>query len=211
MSTKIKAVLFDLDGVLVDATEWHYEALNRSLGLFGFNIARYEHLTTYNGLPTRKKLEMLSIEKGLPKGLHNTINRIKQKYTREEILRQCVPVFEKEFMIRQLKRDGYLLACCSNSVRQSLELMLHASGIYELFDHLVSNEDVRHPKPDPEMYLAACAKLGVQPQECVIVEDQEPGAEAGRRAGGRVCRVTGFNEVDYERVSRFIAHVESQG
>ena len=61
-------------------------------------IARYEHLTTYNGLPTRKKLEMLSVEKGLPKGLHTAINHIKQKYTREEILRQCVPVFEKEFM-----------------------------------------------------------------------------------------------------------------
>jgi HAD superfamily hydrolase (TIGR01509 family) len=208
MSTKIKAVLFDLDGVLVDATEWHYDALNRALGLFGYTIARYEHLTTYNGLPTRKKLEMLSVEKGLPKGLHSTINRIKQKYTREEILRQCVPVFEKEFMIRQLKRDGYKLACCSNSVRQSLDLMLHASGIHDLFDHLVSNEDVKHAKPDPEMYLAACAKLGVAPQECVIVEDQENGVEAGRRAGGHVCRVTGFNEVDYERVSRFIEHVE---
>jgi HAD superfamily hydrolase (TIGR01509 family) len=210
MSTKIKAVLFDLDGVLVDATEWHYDALNRALGLFGYTIARYEHLTTYNGLPTRKKLEMLSVEKGLPKGLHSTINRIKQKYTREEILRQCVPVFEKEFMIRQLKRDGYRLACCSNSVRQSLELMLHASGIHDLFDHLVSNEDVKHAKPDPEMYLAACEKLGVAPQACVIVEDQENGVEAGRRAGGHVCRVTGFNEVDYERVSRFIAHVEAQ-
>jgi HAD superfamily hydrolase (TIGR01509 family) len=210
MSTKVKAVLFDLDGVLVDATEWHYDALNRALGLFGFNIARYEHLTTYNGLPTRKKLEMLSVEKGLPRGLHSTINRIKQKYTREEILRQCVPVFEKEFMIRQLKRDGYKLACCSNSVRQSLELMLRASGLLELFDHLVSNEDVQQAKPDPEMYLAACEKLGVAPQECVIVEDQENGVEAGRRAGGLVCRVTGFNEVDYDRVAGFITHVEAQ-
>jgi beta-phosphoglucomutase-like phosphatase (HAD superfamily) len=60
---KIKAIIFDLDGVLVDATEWHYEALNRALGLFGYTIARYEHLTTYNGLPTRKKLEMLRREK----------------------------------------------------------------------------------------------------------------------------------------------------
>ena len=68
---KIKAVIFDLDGVLVDATEWHYEALNRALGLFGYNIARYEHLTTYNGLPTRKKLEMLSVEKNFPRGLHS--------------------------------------------------------------------------------------------------------------------------------------------
>jgi beta-phosphoglucomutase len=209
MSTKIRAVLFDLDGVLVDATEWHYDALNRALGLFGFHIARYEHLTTYNGLPTRRKLEMLSIEKGLPNGLHTTINRIKQKYTREEILRQCVPVFEKEFMVHQLKREGYLLAVCSNSVRESLELMLRASGLLHLFDHLVSNEDVQQAKPHPEMYLTACAKLGVQPAECVIVEDADHGAEAARRAGGHLCRVSGFSEVDYERVQQFINSVEA--
>src|SRR3954469_3160813 len=158
---KIKAVLFDLDGVLVDATEWHYEALNRALGLFGYTISRYEHLTTYNGLPTRKKLEMLSVEKNLPRGLHSMLNRIKQKYTREEILRKCTPVFEKEFMIRQLKRDGYQLGCCSNSVRESLERMLLASGIIEQFEVLISNEDVKNSKPDPEMYLLACEKLGL--------------------------------------------------
>ena len=204
----IKAILFDLDGVLVDATEWHYEALNRALGLFGYHIARYEHLTTYNGLPTRKKLEMLSVEKGLPRGLHAMINRIKQKYTREEILRQCTPVFEKEFMIRQLKRDGYLLAVCSNSVRESLERMLLASGLVEYFDFLVSNEDVKNPKPHPEMYLVACARLGVQPAECVIVEDADHGIEAARQAGAHVCCVSGFGEVDYERIRKFIASVE---
>src|SRR5947208_16924510 len=117
---KIKAVLFELVGVLVDATEWQYEALNRALGLFGYTNSRYEHMTTYNGLPTRKKLEMLSVEKGFPRGLHSLTNRIKQKYTREEILRSCTPAFEKEFMIHQLKRDGYKLAVCSNSIWESV-------------------------------------------------------------------------------------------
>jgi HAD superfamily hydrolase (TIGR01509 family) len=206
---KIKAILFDLDGVLVDATEWHYEALNRALGLFGYNISRYEHLTTYNGLPTRKKLEMLSVEKGFPRGLHSMLNRIKQKHTREEILRQCRPVFEKEYMIHQLKREGYKLAVCSNSVRESLERMLLASGIIELFDFLTSNEDVKKPKPDPEMYLLTCEHLGVLPQECVIVEDAEHGLEAARKAGAHVCQVSGFHEVDYDRIHKFINSVEA--
>lgn len=199
---KIKAVLFDLDGVLVDATEWHYEALNRALGLFGYNIARYEHLTTYNGLPTRKKLEMLSIEKGFPRGLHTLVNKIKQKYTREEILRSCTPVFEKEFMVHQLKRDGYKLAVCSNSIRESVELMLRGSGIFDLFDFVLSNEDVTHAKPDPEIYLAAFQKLGINPQEAVIVEDAPHGIEAAKRSGALVCQVSGFSEVDYDRVKR---------
>src|SRR6202789_1288644 len=163
---KIKAIVFDLDGVLVDATEWHYEALNRALGLFGYHIARYEHLTNYNGLPTRKKLEMLSVEKGFPRGLHSLVNRIKQKYTREEILRSCTPVFEKEFMVHQLKRDGYKLAVCSNSIRESVELMLRGSGIIDLFDFIVSNEDVKHPKPHPEMYLAAFKRFKLKPKDC---------------------------------------------
>ena len=156
----IRAILFDLDGVLVDATEWHYEALNRALALFGYTISRYEHLTTYNGLPTRKKLEMLSVEKNLPRGLHSMISQIKQKYTREEILQKCTPAFEKELMIRQLKRDGYKLAVCSNAVRESVERMLLASGLLEQFDFLVSNEDVSHPKPDPEMYCSPVKRSG---------------------------------------------------
>lgn len=202
--TAIRAILFDLDGVLVDATEWHYEALNRALALFGYTISRYEHLTTYNGLPTRKKLEMLSVEKNLPRGLHSMISKIKQKYTREEILQKCTPVFEKELMIRQLKRDGYKLAVCSNAVRESVERMLLASGLLEHFDFLVSNEDVAQPKPDPEMYFLACKTLGVKPAECVIVEDADHGLEAARRTGAHVCQVSGFAEVDYERIHRFI-------
>lgn len=205
---KIKAVLFDLDGVLVDATEWHYEALNRALGLFGYHIARYEHLTTYNGLPTRKKLEMLSVEKGFPRGLHTLVNKIKQKYTREEILRSCTPVFEKEFMVHQLKREGYLLAVCSNSIRESVELMLRASGLLELFDCVLSNEDVKQAKPDPEIYLSACERLKIKPQEAVIVEDAPHGLEAARRSGAALCQVSGFNEVDYARVKRALESAE---
>jgi len=208
---KIKAVLFDLDGVLVDATEWHYGALNRALALFGYTISRYEHLTTYNGLPTRKKLEMLSVEKGFPRGLHSLTNNIKQKYTREEILRNCTPVFEKEFMVHQLKREGYKLGCCSNSIRESVELMLRGSGILHLFDFIASNEDVKNPKPHPEMYLAAFKKLRARPKECVIVEDAGHGIEAAKRSKGRLCQVTGFNDVDYPRIHNFIQSVEKGG
>lgn len=204
----IKAVLFDLDGVLVDATEWHYEALNRALALFGYTITRYEHLTTYDGIPTRKKLEMLSVEKGLPKGLHPYIYKIKQKYTREEILTKCTPVFEKEFMVHQLRRDGYRMAVCSNSIRESVYLMLSASGILDLFDFFVSNEDVKKSKPDPEMYSQACERMGISPAEAVMVEDNQHGIDAAEAAGGRVLRVSGFPEVDYERVRSFIDSIE---
>ena len=209
MPVKIRAIIFDLDGVLVDATEWHYNALNRALALFGYTITRYEHLTSYNGLPTRKKLEMLSVTKGLPRGLHRLLNAVKQKYTRQEILQNCVPAFEKELMVRQLRRDGLRLAVCSNSIRDSVQLMLDGSAVLDAFEFFVSNEDVQRPKPDPEMYLVALERLGIKPDEAVVVEDAEPGVHAAHNAGTHVCRVAGYEEVTYARITSFIRKVET--
>jgi HAD superfamily hydrolase (TIGR01509 family) len=201
-------VLFDLDGVLVDATEWHYEALNRALRLFGFDITRYEHLSSYNGLPTRKKLEMLTVEKGLPSAIHDMLNRLKQVYTREEILTKCRPAFEKEYMLSRLKREGLRLAVCSNSIRESVRLMVHQSGLTEYFDLLVSNEDVSKPKPDPEIYTTAMSRVGTAPEETLIVEDAPHGIEAARQSGAHVCEVAGFGEVNYFRVRSAIDRAE---
>lgn len=209
MPPKIRAVIFDLDGVLVDATEWHYNALNRALDLFGYTITRFEHLTSYNGLPTRKKLEMLSVTKGLPRGLHRLLNAAKQKYTRQEILQYCVPAFDKEHMVRQLRRDGYRLAVCSNSIRESIQLMLDGSAILDEFEFFVSNEDVRHAKPDPQMYKIALERLGIRPDEAVVVEDADPGVQAATAAGAHVCRVASYDEVNYSRISSFINKVEA--
>jgi HAD superfamily hydrolase (TIGR01509 family) len=209
--TRISCVLFDLDGVLVDATEWHYVALNRALALFGFDITRYEHLSDYNGLPTRKKLQMLSVEKGLPAALHNTLSRLKQIYTRDEILTKCRPVFEKEYMLSRLRKEGYRMAVCSNSIRESLQMMVQQSGLDEYFEFLVSNEDVSRSKPDPEIYATAMARMGVVPAETIIVEDSLHGLEAARRSGAHLCQVSGFLDVDYFKVRTAIDRTERRG
>jgi HAD superfamily hydrolase (TIGR01509 family) len=206
--SRLSCILFDLDGVLVDATEWHYEALNRALGLFGFDITRYEHLSSYNGLPTRKKLQMLSVEKGLPVPIHDMLNRLKQVYTRDEILTRCRPVFEKEYLLSRLRRDGYRLAVCSNSIRESVALMIHQSGLDEYVEFFVSNEDVTRPKPDPEIYTTAIARMGVSPSDVLIVEDAPHGVEAARRSGAHVCQVAGFAEVDYFRIRAALDRIE---
>src|SRR6185295_5194690 len=177
---------------------------NRALGLFGFDITRYEHLSDYNGLPTRKKLEMLSIEKGLPPALHHMLSRLKQVYTRDQILTRCHPVFEKEYMLSRLRTEGYRLAVCSNAIRESLQMMVHQSGLDEYFEFLVSNEDVSRSKPDPEIYIAAMARMGVTPSETLIVEDSPHGIEAARRSGAHMCEVAGFADVDYFRVREAI-------
>jgi beta-phosphoglucomutase len=118
----IQAVIFDMDGVLVEAKDWHYEALNAALALFGLDLSRDEHLAFFDGLPTRKKLEVLGVSRNLPAKLHPLINELKQKFTLDIILSRCRPVFHVQYALAALRRSGYRLAVCSNSVRLSRSL-----------------------------------------------------------------------------------------
>jgi HAD superfamily hydrolase (TIGR01509 family) len=196
----IKAVLFDMDGVLIDAREWHYEALNLALRPFGLGIDRDAHLATFDGLPTRTKLEMLTKARGLPGKLHGFINSMKQKYTVDMVRQRCHPMFQHQYALSQLKDAGYKIAVCSNSVRQSLELMMARAGLDGFLDLMLSNEDVARPKPDPEMYLTAMDRLGLVPAECLIVEDNDHGVRAARASGAHVLVVSNPGDVTYERI-----------
>lgn len=192
----IKAVIFDLDGVLVDATEWHYEALNGALGLFGFEITREEHSGFYNGLPTVEKLKVLSEKKGLPRELHDLIKKMKRKYTDEKVIQLCRPSYEKQIMLQYLKTKGYKLACCSNAQKYSVVNMLQCAGIIDFFDLIIGNDEGYAPKPSPEIYLAAFEKLRIKPDEAVIIEDAPHGVQAARASGARVIEVKGYHDVD---------------
>lgn len=208
MNKTIRAVIFDMDGVLIDAKEWHYEALNRALGLFEFHINRYEHLVTFDGLPTRDKLAMLTKDRGLPLGLHEVINNLKQKYTMEIVHRECKPMFQHEYALSKLKAQGYKLALASNSVRNSVEVMMKKSGLDRFLDAMVSNEDVKKGKPDPEMYLKATELLGLNPAECLVVEDNENGIRAARDAGCHVMVVRDVLDVTDENIARELATLQ---
>lgn len=201
----IKYILFDMDGVLVDAREWHYEALNRALKLFGFNISRFDHLETYDGLPTKTKLQMLSRDRGFPAGLHSFVNNMKQRYTTEIIHRECRPTFQHLYALSRLKGDGYRMAACSNSIRRTMDLMLGCADITRFVDFYISNEDITKPKPDPEMYREAMRRFDAKPEECLIVEDNSNGIKAANAAGGRLLKVGGIEEVSYSNIVTTIA------
>jgi len=200
----IKAVIFDMDGVLIEAKEWHYDALNRALQLFGYEINRIDHLTTYDGLPTKKKLEMLSLQHDLPRGLHSFINEMKQQYTTELVQALCKPRFVNELALSKLKAQGYKLAVASNSIRMSVELMMNKSGLTKYLDRMLSNEDVVEAKPSPEIYLKAMSLLGCEPEECLIVEDNENGIRAARASGAHVLVVKDVHETNYANISAAI-------
>ncbi len=196
----IKAVLFDMDGVLIEAKEWHYEALNQALDLFGMSISRHDHLTAFDGLPTRKKLEMLSLEHDLPVQLHEFINEMKQQYTTEMIHTRCKPRFAQERALSALKAMGYKLAVCSNSVRSTVNLMMDRAALAPYLDIQISNEDVSKGKPDPEMYLKAMNHFGLAPEECLILEDNENGIKAARASGAHLLIIKEVTDTNLDAI-----------
>lgn len=209
MGKEIKAILFDMDGVLIDAKDWHYEALNKALGLFGIEISRYDHLTTFDGLPTKVKLQMLSKRYYLPEELHPFINEVKQSYTAELVYQRCHPMFHHEYALSKLHNQGYKIAVCSNSIRNTIELMMERSGLNKYIDLIISNEDVKKAKPDPEMYTTAIEKFGLKPEECVVVEDNPNGIQAGKASGAYVLEVATVYDVNYENIMRKIGECEN--
>jgi len=202
----IKLVIFDLDGVLVEAKNIHYDALNEALGE-EYAISWAEHLSTYDGLKTNQKLEMLSERKGLPIELHKEIWEGKQKLTLQK-LKELKPNQTLQSVMDALVEDGYKIAVCSNSIRKTVLTVLSKLGIMEFMDYIISNEDVQNSKPHPEMYWRAISKMGCLPEETLIVEDSPYGLLAANRSNAHVLRVKNPTEVTYTNIFKKLTEIE---
>ena len=205
----IKLIVFDLDGVLVDAKEIHYESLNKALEQIDgkFAINREEHLTKYDGLPTKTKLNLLSTDKGLPQSTHDKIWELKQTLTFDVIKEQLKEDLKLKDVLRKLKKDGYKIYVASNSIRESIKLMLHKTGLLEYVDHYFGNEDVKYSKPHPEMYLKSMVHAGVKPNETMVIEDSFHGRQAALDSGAYLCAVETPNDVTYDKITNLIKSV----
>lgn len=193
----IKAILFDLDGVLVDACEWHYQALNKSLYKnCNITISREDHINTFNGLPTNTKLEILEKKGLIDKKQFKKIWKDKQSLTIDCIEENSSIDHQKIMLHEKLKSMGITIVCVTNSIRQTASLMLEKTGQIEYFKFIVTNEDVDNPKPSPECYEKARQKLSLEKEEILIVEDSDKGYEAAIKSGCNVLRVKDPSEVN---------------
>ena len=201
----IKLVIFDLDGVLVEAKNIHFDALNKALGEYA--IDWNEHLSIYDGLKTNQKLEMLHERKKLPKERFKDIWDNKQKYTLEE-LRALKPNQTLQSVMSALVEDGYKLAVCSNSIRKTVLTVLSKLGIIEFMDLIISNEDVKNSKPHPEMYWKAISTMSYLPEETLIIEDSPYGLLAASRSKSHILRVKNPKEVTYTNIFNKLIEIE---
>ena len=193
-----KLIIFDLDGVLVEAKNIHFDALNEALGP-KYSIEWNEHLSKYDGLKTNQKLEMLTKEKGLPTELYKQVWDEKQRLTLQK-LSDLKPSSQLQVCMSLLVEQGYKIACCSNSIRKTVLTVLSKLGIIEYFDLILSNEDVKNSKPHPEIYWKAISMMGCLPEETLIVEDSPYGLLAASRSKSHVIRVESPKDVTYNNI-----------
>ncbi|MFM2175446.1 MAG: Synechococcus phage, partial [Actinomycetota bacterium] len=193
--------IFDLDGVLIDSKELHFEALNAALREFDpkFEISHSEHSTKYDGLSTRRKLEMLHSEKSFPIEHFEKVWRLKQDFT----LRMLGEIKRDEELVSFmafLKNQEIKLAVASNSVRNTIDLVLRNLGILEFFSLILSNEDVRSSKPHPEIYWKTMMHFEVVPDATVIFEDSYVGRLAALRSGARLIPIENRRDLTWQKI-----------
>ena len=197
----IKLIVFDLDGVLVDARDLHYEAFNLALNEIDsqYVIDREEHLSTYDGRPTTAKLKLLTENKGLPPEKYNEVWKKKQEKT-VDIINKMTTDYRMAHVLSELKKSGYKIYVGSNSVKHTIKMMLLRRGILEFVDEIFSNEDVDNPKPSPEIYLRCMVRAGACPKETLVIEDSHVGRKSAIDSGAHLFPVKNSSDVILEDI-----------
>ena len=184
-----RAVIFDVDGVLVDSYGAHYEAWNR----VGRRAGRPIGEDTFASLFGRRNREIIRLLWGdvLTEAQAEELAQWKEVQYREVLLADFRPMDGAAELVDALKAAGFLLAVGSSGPPENVRIALEGLGRTHLFDATVTGADVRAGKPDPEVFLKASAKLGVEPRFCAVVEDSTAGIEAAVRAGMAAIALVG--------------------
>jgi HAD superfamily hydrolase (TIGR01509 family) len=200
-----QAIIFDLDGVLVDSKKLHYDALNLALRSVNekYYITRQEQAETFEGMTTRSKLDILTYTRGLPKELHEYVWNLKQQYS--AAMFEDLPIDEELVgLFKHISNHGIVIGVASNSIRQTLTNCLQALGVWQYVDVSLSNEDVKNPKPNPEIYNLCMLMLGTVPSSTIVFEDSEIGRAAARQSGANLVEVESRKDLTIEFVQRMI-------
>jgi beta-phosphoglucomutase-like phosphatase (HAD superfamily)/dTDP-glucose pyrophosphorylase len=200
-----KLIIFDLDGVLVDSKTIHFDALNDALRFIDpfYVITKEEQESIYEGLPTKSKLILLNKNKGLTENMFESVWKMKQDITSNMF--SNIPK-DKELirLFSIIKNNGINIAVASNSISKTVKECLGGLGLTNLIDFVISNEDVKNPKPHPEMYWKAMSYFGVISDETVIFEDSLVGKLAARDSKANLIEIKNRSDLTEEKVNKAI-------
>ncbi|MBN1437422.1 MAG: HAD family phosphatase [Sedimentisphaerales bacterium] len=189
-----KAVIFDMDGVIVDTGPYHKQSWYDLAEKHGWRMSEefFAHtfgMQNYQIIPQMTD-DSLSREQIDEAGLWKEIR------FRELIAGQIAPLAGVLEIITELKSQGFKLAVGSSGPRMNVEMVLRGSGVKDYYDAIIAGEDVRNGKPAPDTFLAAAKAIGISPDRCVVIEDAVHGVEAAKTAGMKVVAVTTTNPAE---------------
>jgi HAD superfamily hydrolase (TIGR01509 family) len=203
-------IVFDLDGVLVDSKTIHFDALNDALRALSpdYIITKEEQENIYEGLTTKAKLSLLNKYKDLPEESFDSVWRLKQEITSNMF--SNIPEDKELIRLLTIIKDNKInIAVASNSIRNTVFDCLEGLGIVHLIDYVVSNEDVKHPKPHPEMYWKAMSYFGVIADETVIFEDSLVGKLAARDSKATLIEIKNRADLAEDKINKAISLLQS--
>jgi beta-phosphoglucomutase len=204
IAARSAAVLWDLDGTLVDSRDQHWRAWRETMRAEGVDLTYQQFLDSFGQKNDRILSDWLGA--AAPPERIQRVGDAKEVTYRDLARREGVVALPGAVeWVRQLRRDGWLQAIASSAPRANVDVMLQVLGITDQIDAIVSAEDVIAGKPDPQVFLAAAAGVGVPPDRCVVVEDAAAGIEAAERAGMWSIGVSASTALDGDVYVRSLA------
>jgi beta-phosphoglucomutase len=191
----IKAILFDMDGVISDTDRTRFNLLKKLLSKRGFKLREKDYKKSV-GLRTKVFLKNIFGDKIDGKELEKIfIARKKELHDHPKKYITEQPNVKK--LIKNLYQDGYVLAVASSSIKKDIELILKILKLQKYFKLVQGSDDTKHPKPHPEIYTKCCKKLKLKPKECLAIEDSPTGIESAKAAGCYCVAVTFTHDKKY--------------
>jgi HAD superfamily hydrolase (TIGR01509 family) len=205
----IKLIIFDLDGVLVDTKDLHFNALNKVLlkTKGKHQISYSEHLKVFDGLPTMEKLNILFKKKLINKYEIKKIYNLKQKLT-DTLLKENISYNNRVFQLFKKLKKKYLLAVATNSIDSTLKSCVNKLKINKFLDFKIGTNKLKFKKPHPEIYLRCLINLGISPNETLILEDSYVGRLAAKKSGCYLMPIKYLEDVSYYKIKNFIKEIE---
>tara|TARA_A100001011_G_scaffold334250_1_gene362490 strand:+ start:57 stop:1433 length:1377 start_codon:yes stop_codon:yes gene_type:complete len=207
----IDTIIFDLDGVLINSKDIHFEALNRALSenSVNYQISYEDHLKNFDGLPTLTKLEILNKKKVLPKKLYKKIKYKKNIITRKLLTKRLVYNKNTYQLFKKLSKK-FKIGIATNAIEDTLKIAIRKLKISKFVNFSISTEHIKNPKPHPEIYLRCIINLDTKPKNTLVLEDSHNGRLSAKEAGAKLMPVKSLNDVSYINIINFIKEKKTE-
>ncbi|HCY39756.1 MAG TPA: phosphatase [Prolixibacteraceae bacterium] len=187
----IKAIIFDMDGVLVDSEPFHVEIEKQQFELNKLNISDEEH-HKYMGVASEVMWQEISKRHSLQHPINELIAQNRNESIRYFSALPEIPVMPGlADLLEELTRKNTPLAVASSSFPEIIDLILEKTGLKKYFSVIVSSQEAGKSKPEPDVFLLAAQKLGISPEDCLVIEDSANGIKAALAAGMRCIAYQG--------------------